>query len=251
MKDFLSALLVAFGMYSKIPMPRVKWNEKNMRYAMCFFPFVGAVIGAVQFGVFKACTHYEFGIIFTAIIMSVVPILVTGGIHMDGFLDTVDALSSYGDMEKKLKILKDPNSGAFAVTYGIAYMLLMAAAFSELKPEKIRLLPIVYVLSRALSGLAVVSFPMAKNTGLAKTFAEGANKQPVRIMLLFIIFAAIGAEVYLCPKNAGLVVLAALVTYIYHYYNCRKNFGGITGDLAGYFLQLSELLMIFGIVIAK
>lgn len=251
MKDFICALPVAFGMYSKLPVPRVDWNDKNMRYAMCFFPFVGAVIGALQLLVFMACRHFELGNIFTAIVMSVVPILVTGGIHMDGFLDTVDALASFGDREKRLQILKDPNSGAFAVTYGIVYMLLMVAVFSELTLQSLRLVPVVYVLSRALSGLAVVTFPMAKDTGLAKTFADGAEKQPVRIILLLIIFASMGAEIYLCPANAGIVVFAALATYIYHYFNCKRNFGGITGDLAGYFLQLSELVMILGIVIVK
>ena len=45
----LKSLALAFSMYSKIPMPRVEWNEKNMRYALCFFPFVGAVNGALLF----------------------------------------------------------------------------------------------------------------------------------------------------------------------------------------------------------
>ena len=36
------------AMYSKIPMPRVEWNEKNMKYAMCFFPLVGVVTGLLE-----------------------------------------------------------------------------------------------------------------------------------------------------------------------------------------------------------
>ena len=44
----LNAMIIAIAMYSKIPMPRVDWNEKNMRYAMCFFPLVGVIIGVLE-----------------------------------------------------------------------------------------------------------------------------------------------------------------------------------------------------------
>ena len=47
--NIIKSICVAFSMYSKIPMPRVEWNEKNMKYAMCFFPIVGAVIGGLSF----------------------------------------------------------------------------------------------------------------------------------------------------------------------------------------------------------
>ena len=65
----------------------------------------------------------------------VLPVLLNGGIHMDGFLDVTDAKSSYGDREKKLEILKDPHTGAFAIIGGCVYFLIYYGAFGELPVE--------------------------------------------------------------------------------------------------------------------
>ena len=73
---------------------------------MCFFPVVGAVTGALQLLIGSLLLRYtSCGKLFFVIMMTLIPVLVTGGIHLDGFADTVDALSSYGDREKKLEIL--------------------------------------------------------------------------------------------------------------------------------------------------
>ena len=113
--NIIKSICVAFSMYSKIPMPRVEWNEKNMKYAMCFFPLIGAVIGGLMLLVRFLCGRFGFNTSVYAVVMTALPVLVSGGIHTDGFIDTVDALSSYGDKEKKLEILKDPHTGAFAI----------------------------------------------------------------------------------------------------------------------------------------
>ena len=112
---FLGSLAVALSMYSKIPVPTVDWNEKNMKYAMCFFPVAGVVTGALEYAAgYALLTWTDCGSLFFAAVMTMIPVLVTGGIHLDGYADTMDALSSYGDREKKLEILKDPHTGAFA-----------------------------------------------------------------------------------------------------------------------------------------
>ena len=94
---------------------------------------------------------------------------------MDGFLDVTDARSSYGSREKKLEILKDPHTGAFAIIGLGVYLLLYGAAFSELEFSDICLLSYVFVAERALSGLSVVSFPKAKKDGLAAEFSGKAK----------------------------------------------------------------------------
>ena len=172
-----------------------------------------------------------------------VPVAVTGGIHLDGYADTCDALSSYGDREKKLEILKDPHCGAFAVirlcSYFLAYFALCTCV--SFTPRVGVLWVLALVLERALSGLAVASFPMAKNTGLAHTFATAADKTVVRRVL------AVLATV-LCVGMAALggwaLVLAALAVLWRYHAVSRKQFGGITGDLAGWFLQKAELWML-------
>ena len=110
MRALLQGFIVAFSMYSKIPMPRVQWTEKNMKYCFCFFPLIGAVIGLAQNLWFHLAVYAGFGVNFRTAVLILIPVAVTGGIHLDGLLDTADALSSYKTMEEKLEILKDSHA---------------------------------------------------------------------------------------------------------------------------------------------
>ena len=123
----MTPLIIAFAMYSRIPMPRVDWSEKNMRYAMCFFPVIGIVIAAAEYLCFFLCGKLALGTMFRSILLVLIPILITGGIHMDGFMDTMDALSSHAERERKLEILKDSHTGAFAILGCCVYLLAAAA----------------------------------------------------------------------------------------------------------------------------
>ena len=114
-------------------------------------------------------------------------------------------------------------------------------AHTGLRYDTISKTALALVLERALSGYAVASFPMAKNTGLAHTFATAADKTAVRRVLA--VLAAV-----LCAGMAALggwaLVLAALAVLWRYHAVSRKQFGGITGDLAGWFLQKAELWML-------
>ena len=248
----LRSLAIAISMYSKIPVPTVDWNEKNMKYAMCFFPVVGAAAGGLQLLIGYLLLKYtSCGNLFFAIAMALIPVIVSGGIHLDGFADTVDALSSYGDREKKLEILKDPNTGAFAVIGLCVYFLADTALWSEVTVELLPVIACTYMFSRSLSGISVVSFRAAKNSGLLRTFQDGAQKKRVRVVLIVWACVCGGIMLYLSWKTAVLVILAALFVFLYYYRMSRKQFGGITGDLAGYFLQVCELAMLAGAVLCR
>ena len=130
---------IACSMYSKIPVPPADWTKENKAYVMCFFPWVGAVIGALTLGVYslKEWMHqagFGFPDFFFTALLVMIPVWVTGGIHLDGYLDTQDALHSYQSRERKLEILKDPHTGAFAVIAGICYFVLDLGIYSGLTP---------------------------------------------------------------------------------------------------------------------
>lgn len=240
-----NSLIIAIAMYSKIPMPQAEWNEKNMRYAMCFFPLVGVIIGVLEIVAGNLITVWKGeGTFFYAVVLTLIPVFITGGIHLDGFADTMDAKSSYGDREKKLEILKDPHTGAFAIISLCCYFLLCVGIFSEMRTERLFASALVFVFSRSLSGISVVTFPAAKNSGLLRTFQDGAQKRNVRIVLIFWLFATV-VGFFLTAGLCGVAAAAVgLAVFFYYYQFSRKQFGGITGDLAGYFLQLCELFML-------
>ena len=118
----------------------------------------------------------------------------------------------------------------------------------------VELLPVIactYMLSRSLSGISVVSFRAAKNSGLLRTFQDGAQKKRVRVVLIVWACVCGGIMLYLSWKTAVIVILVALFVFLYYYRMSRKQFGGITGDLAGYFLQVCELAMLAGAVLCR
>ena len=250
MKDWISSFIIACSMYSKIPMPQVEWTEKKMKYALCFFPFVGLVIAALMMVFAWIADNVAMGTVLYGCLGTVIPLAVTGGIHLDGFLDVSDARSSFGDRERKLEILKDPHIGAFAVICGGIYLLLYLGTFSEVQPSMVPALAGSYVLIRAWSGWSVVSLPKAKPDGLASTFAAQADTRWVRgCMRLWGGLAVIWMAIWGGKAFALMMFAVAGLTYAYYRRVARKEFGGITGDLAGYFLQLAELLMIGAVVI--
>ena len=245
------SLIIALSMYSRIPMPRIEWNEKNMKYSLVFLPLVGVITGAIVYALFTLMNLYEFGNLFMACVLSVTPLIINGGIHMDGFLDTVDALSSYGDKEKKLEILKDPHCGAFAVIAGIIYAVISVGFWSEIKSNQIVLFICAgYVISRTLSGLAVAAFPLAKNTGLAATFQNASHKKNVKLIFIVMLLAEAAGVILINPMVGAIVILVSMVVYAYYYFMSKSRFGGITGDLAGYFLQIYELVILLVMVFA-
>lgn len=243
---FFQTIAVAFAMFSAIPVPQFEWNQKNMRYALCAFPLIGAVCGAL----WCLCGALPLPALVRAGGFCLLPVWVTGGIHLDGYADTCDALSSYGDRKKKLAILKDPHCGAFAVirlcSYFIAYFALCIAV--SFTPRTGLVWTLALVLERALSGLAVASFPLAKNTGLAHTFACAADRAVVRNVLL--VFAALFTLALLALGGGAVAAAAYLVFWRYHVVSGRQ-FGGITGDLAGWFLQKAELWMLAALVLSQ
>lgn len=242
-------LLIAVSMYSKIPVPRVEWTGPRLRYVMCWFPMVGVICGVVLWLWFSLAWHLEIHPVCAGMAGSCIPLFISGGIHMDGFLDTVDARSSYGDREKKLEILKDPHTGAFAIIGAVVYMVFYCACMIQLfydgvEPEGRRMAAafcLVFALERAFSGLSVAIFPCAKSSGLARTFSDGAQKKTVVWVLAGWIFVLVmGTGAISGFLAAALTLITGGVIFLYYRHVSEKEFGGITGDLAGWFLQLFE-----------
>lgn len=246
----LKSLASAFLMYSRIPMPQVEWKEENRRYALCFFPLIGAVIGALFLLWQYVCKMFNAGDLLKGAVSAVIPLVVTGGIHMDGFCDVIDANSSCADREKKLQIMSDPHIGSFAAMWLCAYLILQTAMLAEIKNFGTAVIVACgYVLSRSLSGLAAVTFRSAKKEGTLQSFAKPAHKKVTIAVLL--VFTAIMSAVMLRADliSGGLALAGAAGAFIYYRISAYKNFGGITGDLAGWFLQICEMtVLIFAVV---
>lgn len=246
----LETIAVAFSMFSAIPMPQIPWNERNMRYALCAFPLVGAVIGGALWLWGWLCGVLGFPAVLRGAGCCVLPVLLTGGIHLDGYADTQDALSSHRDPEKKQEILKDPHLGAFAAIRLGTYLIMDFALWTALKTYPGAPVLLGMCLSRSLSALAMAWFPLARNTGLAHTFATAADKRRVRLILTLLSLALAGGMCAGGVQGAAMA-LSALGVFVYYRHMAKRQFGGLSGDLAGWFLQTAELWMLLALCLTQ
>ena len=251
--NVLRSIVMAFCMFSRIPMPTVEWKNENMRYMLCAFPLVGAVIGLALWLWQLLSAALGFGPLLWAAGLTLLPVAVTGGIHMDGFCDVSDALASHAPAEKKRAILKDSHTGAFAIITLGCYLLAYAALASEmpLTGRSVLLLGLMHVLSRILSGTISLIYPKSDAEGLLRTFTLSADKKPAVAILLVLLLLCAAALVAVQPLTGGAMVLGGLLTALYMKRLSARQFGGMSGDLSGYFLQLAELTMLLCCVIVS
>ena len=253
MNHLLSSCVIAFSTYSRIPMPQVEWNEKNMRHTLAFFPLVGAAVGAAFWGMDALCRLLELGPLLRSALLTAVPAVVTGGIHLDGYCDTVDALASHASREPLSPTLKDPSAGAFAVIWCCVWFLLYFALLTEL--ESTPTVAACFVLSRSLSAWGVERLPSARPVSGPKSGMGSELKRSSRFpwwMLggyLVLWAGAVWLWGTLVPALAALA--AAVVVFFVYRSVALGQFGGFTGDLAGWFLQLCELAMLAAAVLAE
>jgi adenosylcobinamide-GDP ribazoletransferase len=210
---------------------------------MVFFPFVGVLCGVALFLVWTVCRlcHVSGALFAVLAVLSIV--LVTGGIHLDGFCDTADALYSRRPQAEKLRILKDPNCGPFAVFSVVLVLLCSAGGYYEIYRQQqtstLLLLAGGHILSRCLSGISVTAFPCAPTSSLVKTFGAHAGRHVTWMLLGEAVL--VGAVLLLFWHWLALMLLgAALLVFGWYAHMQKKQFGGLTGDLAGFFLVLCE-----------
>ena len=247
MKTLFRTIAVTFARYSRIPMPHLDYREEDMVYSLCVFPWVGAVIGVVFTVVYRIAAKLALPSVATALILLAIPLLITGGFHFDGFLDVQDALASYRSPEEKRQILKDPHIGSFAVIRAILYVLLVLSGLlliveSENALRSVQILSCGFFFVRALCGWTILRFRPAKKEGMmaeeAGTAALGKTGNE-RILLVEIVVAG-AFMIRISPVEAFAGIATVIVTGAWTLWKSKKEFGGITGDTAGFFVTLCE-----------
>ncbi len=232
-------------------MPIFNWDENDMKYSLVFFPWIGVIIGALFAGAYYLADMFEIPFFILALVCGLIPLVITGGFHVDGFMDVSDALSSYLDKEKKLEILKDPHIGAFAVIALVKYILFYAIAMTAVlyygSFSEAVMLGLCFVLSRCITGITSLYFEKAKKNGMLYSETKGGNaavKVPVIIQTVLVL----GVMAVINIFEAGFVLIGTFLSILYYRHMTKKQFGGVTGDTAGYLVLLSECVMTFGVL---
>lgn len=246
--ELIRILTGALSMFTAIPMPQMTWTKTTQKYVLCAFPLAGVLIGLLSMGWVRLCAVAAWPDLVRGLGLCLAPVLVTGGIHLDGCCDTWDALASHGSPEKKREILSDPHIGSFAVIRLICMMLTGFVLFSAVGHVPCLPLLLGYVLSRSLSAAAVVSFPTAEGSRMLHALADGADKK--RVALICYVLAALTC-LALCAAGGAGMAAAQLLVFAWYRFRLVPLFGGLSGDLAGWFVQTAELWMLIALFLSE
>lgn len=250
MKDFLYAIIIAFSFFTVIPLPMVEWTNRRMRFLPLLMPLVGLGIGSLGYGLYFLLGFWDISAFSSSVFMVLFFLAITGGLHMDGLMDTADACFSRRSQEKKLEIMKDSRVGAFAVMALVSLLLLKIACFYEVfsKGQEAALLVwFIPVFSRIGQAFILGHFPFAKKDGLAVIFHDAAGSATSAILVIYFVLTTV--LVYYFTGVHGLVLPFGLLLFtLFYYFSAQKNFGGITGDIVGAYVELAEAIMLFLLV---
>ena len=242
----LKSLIIVLSFISAIPVPqRINplWDCDSLRYFCPMLPVAGILFGLLWSAFWSVLTLMPLSTILRGFMMTALTLGLTGGLHLDGLMDTCDAIFSHADRDTRLKILSDTHSGSFAVMGCVMILLAKTLLFAELLRLKCGDVFGVPVFSRLGMGFMLNTLPFAKSGGLAVMLGGTRNrKHNVFFAVMMVLLCALGQKVL-----AGVFVLIVM----FWRGVCLKIFGGITGDLLGAFVEVSEVFMLAGMVISK
>ena len=237
----MNSFLVGLQFLTRIRIVRqTVWTAEDFGRSTRFFPLVGLVLG-ICYALAAWTLISVLGMrALTAALLLILPLLLTGGLHADGFMDTADGVFSGRERERKLEIMKDSRVGSFGV---VAFVLLMFLQFALLLDMSLPLLvPVFFVMpiiGRMAMVLAVSCFPYARADGMGKTFADMADRGTVAI-------AAVTTSVLVIPIGL-LATLALVIGIVFSLLFCRwmtTILGGVTGDVYGAATVLTETIVL-------
>lgn len=237
----MRTFLVALQFLTRIQLARQDdlTIEDFGRATRCF-PLVGAVLGAIYYLVAVLCLNFLPWQHVNLVILLLLPVLLTGGLHCDGFMDTIDGLFSGRDRKRMLEIMKDSRVGSYGALAMISLVLLNLAMLSDLPPVMVPpAMFVMPVIGRMAMVLIICSFPYARPEGMGKAFADMADP---RTLLL----AAVTTLAFVLPwgMTACLALAAGLVfSWLFACYASRK-LGGLTGDVYGAAELLTEAVVL-------
>lgn len=253
MKKYFKGFLMAISMFTVIPLPRYEWDDEGGKNIMKFYPAIGLIVGLIWYVVFRVLTLLGASIMVITAITLITPFILTGMLHLDGYMDVCDALLSRRDKQEKLRILKDPHTGAFSV---ISVVMLFVVNFSGLytvisnssnnntinniNTSAVGLI-LIPIISRSLMGYLLLSKDSMKGSSLGAFFKQGTGKVDRFILLACLTISSIIA-IFIFGIYGVIMSLAMILVSTFLVNSAAKEFDGMSGDSAGYGLVIAETI---------
>jgi len=235
----LRGFLIALTFLTRVPLPAPKVDVTSEEFSRSYryYPLVGLAIGLLLWLLAKALTPYFPPLVLGALLL-VAELMLTGGLHLDGFMDSMDGLLSARSPERILEIMKDSRIGAHACMALVGLLLLKFTLLASLTSHQFSILLVMPMLSRWVFQIGVVGFPYARTQGLGKGIHETTHWIPFLLSGCLVL----GTSFYFA-QFAGLIAFGVcVITVTLLAARISSLLGGLTGDLYGAFIELSEVV---------
>ncbi|GLB60952.1 adenosylcobinamide-GDP ribazoletransferase [Cytobacillus sp. NCCP-133] len=248
---WLRGLLINLQFFTSIPIPIAMPMDKiHLEKAIKTFPLAGLIQGGIYAFILYAFLEWTpFSVLTAAFAVWLAGIILTGGIHLDGWMDASDAFFSYRDQEKRLEIMSDPRVGAFGVMSIIVLLSVRFLFIYEIvllsQSATYFLITLIPFLSKMVMGVLLINIQAAKKEGLGSLFQQAATKTTLFIYPFFLLLIA--AAALFTGAQATLGFLAMTVFSVLFFLFISKKviawFGGMTGDILGASVEGMEVFL--------
>jgi len=252
----ITGFFMAWGNFCFIPCPVKKWDENARIHMLMMLPLLGMLMGILWYGLFLLIQLFDIHFFAAAVFMACYPLVISGFIHLDGFMDCHDAIFSRQSLEKKREILKDPRAGAFAVASAISVAVVlfgtMASMLDRLDGGDIsvgRFIMLIYIMTapRAVAAIDVIRKKPMETSQYNRPLQTGKGKAIVFIAVLFLAAMTIcGALSLHTGSGMGLLrtVIFLQTPWLVSFAAgsaASSQLGGMSGDIAGYEVVWGEM----------
>lgn len=230
---------LAISMLTTLPFFRVHNFFSGINgYAVMFYPLVGFILGGILYGIALVLEPY-IPHTHLHVLLFALWVVLTGALHLDGLSDAIDAL--FVSKERAVEVMKDPHVGAMGMTYTGVFLIVKASALMVV--DALYLLPLIFMLSRFNVVLAIYFLPYIRENGMS-TLAKAEFIKPQ--LIVSIILVILSSLLF----SKGLILLAiALISLLLFKVWFTKRFGGFSGDLYGFMIEGTELILLHGVII--
>jgi len=239
----VNAFLLALQFLTRVPVS-FQFNASNKQFgqSVLFYPFVGFIMGSLLYIV--ALVLNDSNPMLVAAILLTVWILITGGLHLDGLADCADAWAGgLNNRQRSLEIMKDPVIGAIGAVILFIILLLKWTALTQLLAQKqLSVLLMIPLLGRCSILILMLFADYISQRGLGEKLNQFLPRFPAKIILLGCLSASVFVIGFL-PIIALLVLLYAVRAI------ARQRLGGMTGDVYGAAVELSETTLLISLAL--
>ncbi len=247
----LQGLLVALQFITRLPIPyRGEWSARVLRAALFAYVPIGLLIGGILAAVAVSGSLYLPRLVLD-LTMLTVWIGLTGGLHLDGWMDAADAAASQGDLERRRSIMKDPHAGSFAVLALVMLLgwklVLIDTLLQAVQQYELGLQVAIWLFVPASARFAALILMRAvqpfKQEGLGWLWSRQATGSVLIVSSLWLLLLLVWQPIVLYPLAAMGLLLVWYTRW------CRRQFGGMNGDLTGALIEGTELASLAAAVI--